>query len=117
TGETAGEGFGTSASVAGGVDGDGIPDLIVGAWQYSRDANSAGRAHLHSGKDGRLMKAYTCRIPAAAFGFDAAAMVDIGGDGAVDWGGRGGGGGGEGVRSGRVFLVSSGMPRRVIRKV
>ena len=33
TGETAGEGFGTSNSNAGDVDGDGHADLIVGAWQ------------------------------------------------------------------------------------
>src|SRR5262249_21763891 len=58
TGQTPGEGFGTSASVAGDVDGDGIPDLIVGSWQYSGAANSGGRAYLYSGANGALLKRY-----------------------------------------------------------
>ena len=68
TGQTPGEGFGTSASVAGDVDGDGRPDLIVGAWQYSVEAISAGRAYLYSGRDGSLLKTYTRRIPGDTFG-------------------------------------------------
>ena len=52
TGETAGEGFGTSPSNAGDVNGDGRADLIVGAWQYSGVAPSGGRAYLYSGRDG-----------------------------------------------------------------
>jgi len=71
TGETAGEGFGTSPSVAGDVDGDGHADAIVGAWQYSGAAIGGGRAYLYSGKDGRLMRTYTCRTPGDTFGFDA----------------------------------------------
>ena len=46
TGETAGEGFGTSPSVAGDVDGDGHADLIVGAWQYAGAATSAADAPI-----------------------------------------------------------------------
>ncbi len=49
TGETQGEGFGTSPSNAGDVDGDGVPDLIVGSWQYGAAANGGGRAYLFSG--------------------------------------------------------------------
>lgn len=111
TGETAGEGFGTSPSVAGDVDGDGHADLIVGAWQYAGAAMGAGRAYLYSGRDGHLVKTFTCRTPGDAFGFDAVTLGDVDGDGAADflitsaWSGI------HGFHSGRVFIVSSGVKR------
>ncbi len=116
TGETAGEGFGTSPSVAGDVDGDGHADLIVGAWQYSGAAVGAGRAYLHSGKDGRLIKTFTSRTPGDAFGFDAVTMGDIDGDGMSDFLITAAWSGVHGFHSGRVFIVSSGVrPRAEVR--
>ena len=111
TGETAGEGFGIGPATAGDVDGDGHADLIVGSWQYSATAISGGRAYLYSGRDGRLMKTYTCRVPGDTFGFDAAGMGDVDGDGTADflitsaWSGI------HGFHSGRMFIVSSGVAR------
>jgi len=108
--ETAGDGFGTSPSMAGDVDGDGRADLIVGAWQYGKVATSAGRAYLYSGRTGKLIRTYTCRTPGDTFGFDAVGMGDVDGDGTVDLLITSGWSGAHGYHSGRVFVISSGVP-------
>jgi hypothetical protein len=111
TGENEHDGFGTSPSVAGDVDGDGRADLIVGAWQYGEAAISGGRAYLYSGRTGRVLRTYTDRIPGDTLGFDAVGLGDVEGDGTVDllltaaWSGV------NGYHSGRVFVVSSGVRR------
>jgi large repetitive protein len=115
TGETAGEGFGTTQSVAGDVDGDGMADLIVGSWQYSAAADGGGRAYLYDGTGGRLLGTYTCRIPGDTFGFDAVGMgvTDDAGEAELlitsAWSGV------HGHHSGRIFLISSGVHPRVHR--
>ncbi len=50
TGETQGEAFGIGPGPAGDVDGDGRPDLVIGAWQYAGAAVSGGRTYLYSGR-------------------------------------------------------------------
>jgi hypothetical protein len=109
TGETPGEGFGTSSSIAGDVDHDGHDDLIVGSWQQASGAISGGRTLLYSGKDGHLLKSYTCKTPGDTFGFDAVGMGDVDGDGSIDLLITSGWSGVHGFHSGRVFLISSGI--------
>jgi TPR repeat/FG-GAP repeat/FG-GAP-like repeat len=109
TGENAGDGFGTSKSTAGDVDGDGREDLIVGAWQYGGAALSGGRAYLYSGKDGHLMNTFTCRTPGDTFGFDAVGLGDVDGDGIADLLITSGWSAVSGHHSGRVFIISSGV--------
>jgi len=113
TGEGPGEGFGTSPSNAGDVNGDGYADLIVGAWQYGGGAFGAGRAYLYSGKDGSLMKTFTCRTLGDTFGFDSVTMGDINGDGMDDFLITSAWSAVNGFHSGRVFIVSSGVKRGV----
>ena len=116
TGETAGEGFGIGPAAAGDVDGDGHDDLIVGAWQYAGAAISGGRAYLYSGKDGSVLKAYTCRTPGDTFGFDAVGIGDVDHDGEIDllitsaWSGI------HGFHSGRMFVISSGIVRQATNR-
>ena len=109
TGETAGEGFGTSPAVAGDVDHDGRADLSIGAWQYAGAAPSGGRVYLYSGKDGHLIKTYTSRINGDTLGFDAVGIGDVNGDGIVDLLVTSGWSGIHGNHSGRVFIISSGV--------
>ena len=111
TGETAGDGFGTSPSMAGDVDGDGRADLIVGAWQFGGAAASGGKAYLYSGRDGHLLKTYTCRTPGDTLGFDAVGLGDVDGDGTADLLITSGWSAVNGHHSGRVFVISSGVRR------
>ena len=104
TGESRGDGFGTSPSVAGDIDGDGYADLIVGAWQYGGAAVSGGRAYLYSGRTHELLRTYTCRIPGDTFGFDAVGLGDVDGDGVDDLLITSGWSAVSGHHSGRVFL-------------
>jgi len=111
TGETEGEGFGTTQSIAGDVDGDGHADLIVGSWQYAGAAISGGRAYLYSGKDAHLIRTYTCKTPGDTFGFDAVALGDVDRDGTADFLITSGWSSVHGFQSGRVLLISSGVRR------
>lgn len=106
-GRNPGEGLGTSPSDAGDVDGDGIGDLVIGAWQNGEGAPSGGKVYLYSTQDsGKLLRTWTCRQAGDTLGFDACGIGDVNGDGHVDflltsaWCGK------NGPKSGRVMIVS-----------
>jgi hypothetical protein len=111
TGESAGDGFGTTHGTAGDVDGDGHADLLVGAWQQSSAAIGGGRVYLESGKDGKLLRTYTCRTPFDTFGFDAVTLGDVDGDAIDDFLITSGYSAVRGYHSGRVFVISSGVAK------
>jgi hypothetical protein len=106
TGTTPGEGFGTSPSEAGDVNGDGVPDLVVGAWQNREQAPSAGKVYLYSGVDGSLLATWTCRQSGDTFGFDATGLGDVDGDGTVDLLLTSAWSSGSGPKTGRVFVLA-----------
>ena len=106
TGEAAGDGFGVGVADAGDVDRDGRADLVIGAWQHASKAISGGKIYVYSGKDGRLLRTLTGRIPGETLGFDTTNLGDVDGDGAPDYLLTSAWSGINGFQSGRVFIVS-----------
>jgi hypothetical protein len=106
TGEQAGEALGTSASRAGDVDGDGRADLAVGSWQYGGAAWSGGRITVYSGRDGRVLRRITGRVPGETLGFDSVGIGDVDGDGAIDFLVTSAYSLVHGPRSGRAYVVA-----------
>jgi hypothetical protein len=80
--------FGSSVSVAGDVNGDAIPDVIVGA-DYENPGSSplnAGRAYIFSGKDGSLLFQLTSPNEEVHgyFGISVSGIGDVNNDGRSD---------------------------------
>jgi hypothetical protein len=68
--------LGWDMALAGDVDGDGAPDLYVGA-----PGGDTGLVQLVSGRDGSVVRTYAPRTPAGAFGWSVAVLDDVDGDG------------------------------------
>jgi hypothetical protein len=110
SGQTAGEGFGTTHSVAGDINGDDRADLIVGSWQYSAVVPGAGRAYLYDGRTGKLLRTYTSRIPGETFGFDAVGFSEHDQHGEAELLITSGWSNVRGPHSGRIYLIATGLP-------
>ena len=77
--ETESENLGWDLALAGDQDGDGHPDLFVGA-----PAQDTGRVYLLSGKDGTVLHTYAPRAEGGTFGWYVARLDDLDGDGRPD---------------------------------
>jgi hypothetical protein len=75
------EQFGYSVSGPGDVDGDGIPDLLIGA-PY---ASQRGAVHLFSGRNGVRLAQLDGSVQFDGFGTAVAGLGDVNGDGRPDF--------------------------------
>jgi hypothetical protein len=87
TGAASGDHFGASVGTAGDVNGDGHPDLIVGAYGNDAAGADAGAAYVYFGGPGADAVADLTLTGAAAgdnFGFSVGTAGDVNGDGYAD---------------------------------
>jgi len=94
-----GGGFGTVVDVIGDVNGDNVPDLVVGAPGESAGGTSgAGRVYVVSGAGNTILSTITASSPTlgGAFGISVAGIGDVVGNGVPDVA--------VGSRQGKVFV-------------
>lgn len=112
SGQVAQEGFGSGHPPCGDVDGDGVDDLLIGAWLNSEGAEYGGRAYVLSGADGSVLRTFTSRVAREHLGYGTVGMGDVNGDGRPDFLVSAANWAPEGVPAiGRVYLISGAPPK------
>lgn len=96
---------GFAVADAGDVNGDGVSDILSGAPSNGAHGRP-GRLYLYSGKTGLLLHAFVGDAAADSFGFDAAGVGDVDGDGRPDIAVSAVRADGVGENSGRAYLYS-----------
>ena len=76
--------FGTSVDVAGDVDGDTIPDYVVGAYLNDAGGPEAGQVIVFSGADGSTLHTFDGDAAGDQLGFSVAGAGDVNNDGRAD---------------------------------
>ena len=77
--------FGWDADGAGDVNGDGVPDIIVGAPNDDWFGPGSGSAFVYSGADGSLLHTFRGVEPWAQCGFSVCGIGDLDGDGCSEF--------------------------------
>ena len=80
----AGDSFGYSVTGIGDVDGDGVPDVAVGATTEASMGAGAGRVYVVSGADGTTVLRSWFGAAGDNFGSSLASLGDVNGDGAPE---------------------------------
>lgn len=83
--EFQGDQFGFAIAGPGDTDGDGIPDLVAGAYGDNDSGSAAGSVRVYSGADGSVLYQVNGRSSGALLGFAVAAAGDVDGDGLGDF--------------------------------
>ena len=83
-GAAPGDAFGLSVADAGDVDGDGVPDLAIGAPLHAAGGAGAGAVDLVSGADGSTLLHVDGDVPGGLLGYAVAGAGDVDGDGRAD---------------------------------
>ena len=83
-GDSAGDNFGESVGSAGDVNGDGTPDLIVGAPLDDNNGEDSGSVRILSGSDASVLYSFDGDNEGGQFGFSVSGAGDVNGDGTPD---------------------------------
>jgi hypothetical protein len=79
-----GDVLGASVGKAGDVDGDNVPDVVVGASAADPNGNLSGAAYVYSGATGSLIHSFAGRSEGDQFGNSVSGAGDVDGDGTPD---------------------------------
>ena len=101
-----GEVFATSLSGGFDIDGDSIPDIVVGSDRYYNPNGYTGTAHVFSGATGNEIQRFHPSSPDGRLGLAVASLGDINGDGLGDYAAGAPAEGFSGHNSGSTYVIS-----------